>query len=129
MHRAAIVLLCLGCTCATARAQTTGRTPIAPTTPTPVPRRADNLNTIELASAHRERARSVEEKTSGLWQSWLVSICDGCVSLPPAKQHVQAVARRDAELASRRPSLHTEKRSAQTDLSNRSLDAIRSMPR
>ncbi|MCJ2013866.1 hypothetical protein [Methylobacterium sp. J-076] len=44
-----------------------------------------DLNTVELASAHREQARSMEEKTDGLWQSWLVSVCDGCGDRKPAK--------------------------------------------
>ena len=37
-----------------------------------------DLDTLQLASAHRERAKSLEEKTNGLYQSWLVSICQGC---------------------------------------------------
>lgn len=42
------------------------------------PQQQSDLNTLELASAHRERAKSMEEKTNGLWQSWLVSVCEGC---------------------------------------------------
>jgi hypothetical protein len=42
------------------------------------PQQQSDLNTVELASAHRERARSMQEKTNGLWQSWLVSVCEGC---------------------------------------------------
>lgn len=42
------------------------------------PRQQTDLDTFKLASAHRERADSMREKTNGLWQSWLVSICEGC---------------------------------------------------
>ena len=52
----------------------------------PKPRQQSDLDTVELASAHRERAESVQEKTNGLWQSWLVSICQGCgADQKPAK--------------------------------------------
>lgn len=44
----------------------------------PKPKEQAALDTMKLASAHRERAESVEERTNGLWQSWLVSICEGC---------------------------------------------------
>jgi hypothetical protein len=44
----------------------------------PKPEKQSDLNTENLASAHRERAMSVQQKTDGLWQSWLVSICEGC---------------------------------------------------
>ncbi|MDP4027211.1 hypothetical protein Q8W71_32065 [Methylobacterium sp. NEAU 140] len=44
-----------------------------------------DLDTVALASAHRERAKSSEEKTNGLWQSWLVSVCDGCGDQKPAQ--------------------------------------------
>jgi hypothetical protein len=44
----------------------------------PKPAAQKDLNTFDLASAHRERAASMEEKTNGLWQSWLVSVCEGC---------------------------------------------------
>ncbi|GJD58899.1 hypothetical protein [Methylobacterium dankookense] len=46
----------------------------------PKPAAQRDLNTFALASAHRERAASMEEKTNGLWQSWLVSVCEGCGS-------------------------------------------------
>jgi hypothetical protein len=42
------------------------------------PRQQTDLDTYKIASAHRERADSMREKTNGLWQSWLVSICEGC---------------------------------------------------
>ena len=44
----------------------------------PVPEQRTDLDTSKLASAHRERAASMQERTNGLWQSWLVSICEGC---------------------------------------------------
>lgn len=49
------------------------------------PKEQTDLNTVELASAHRERAKSMEEKTDGLWQSWLVSVCQGCGDQRPAR--------------------------------------------
>ncbi|WCS28896.1 hypothetical protein LOK46_32410 (plasmid) [Methylobacterium sp. NMS14P] len=49
------------------------------------PKKQSDLNTFELASAHRERAESAQEKTDGLWQSWLVSVCDGCGDQKSAK--------------------------------------------
>jgi len=49
------------------------------------PAQQSDLNTGELASAHRERAKSMEQKTDGLWQSWLVSVCDGCGDQKPAR--------------------------------------------
>lgn len=44
----------------------------------PKPKQQLDLDTFKLASAHREKATSIEEKTNGLWQSWLVSVCQGC---------------------------------------------------
>lgn len=46
--------------------------------PEPEIRKQTDLDTFQLASAHREQAESMREKTNGLWQSWLVSICEGC---------------------------------------------------
>lgn len=46
----------------------------------PRPTEQGDLNTSQLASAHREQAASMQEKTNGLWQSWLVSVCEGCGS-------------------------------------------------
>ena len=57
-----------------------------PDSPPPAaPRQQSDLDTVALASAHRERADSVQEKTTGLWQSWLVSVCDGCGDQKPAR--------------------------------------------
>lgn len=49
------------------------------------PKTQSDLNTVALASAHREEAKSADEKTNGLWQSWVVSVCDGCGDQKPAK--------------------------------------------
>lgn len=49
------------------------------------PEKQTDLNTFELASAHREQARSMQEKTDGLWQSWLVSVCAGCGDQKPVR--------------------------------------------
>lgn len=84
---------------------TTGSLPVAPTpvVPTPAgppekrdvrldelrtatePKKQSDLDTFALASAHREQAESADERTNGLWQSWLVSVCDGCGDQKPAK--------------------------------------------
>ena len=58
-----------------------------PDSPPPpvVPRQQSDLDTVALASAHRERAESVQERTTGLWQSWVVSVCDGCGDQKPAR--------------------------------------------
>lgn len=44
----------------------------------PKPTVQADLNTLQLASAQRERADSYEDRTNGLWQSWAVAICQGC---------------------------------------------------
>ena len=49
------------------------------------PKKQSDLDTVALASANRERAESAQEKTNGLWQSWLVSVCDGCGDQKPAR--------------------------------------------
>jgi hypothetical protein len=94
--------VCVGCG---GEPTTTGALPVAPTpvAPTPVvlpekrdvqldelhtpsePKKQADLDTVALASAHRERAESQQERTNGLWQSWLVSVCDGCGDQKPAK--------------------------------------------
>ncbi|MCJ2067988.1 hypothetical protein MKK75_04050 [Methylobacterium sp. J-030] len=51
----------------------------------PQPKQQSDLDTVALASAHREQAKSVDEKTNGLWQSWVVSVCDGCGDQKPAR--------------------------------------------
>lgn len=49
------------------------------------PKKQSDLDTVALASAHREQAKSADERTNGLWQSWVVSVCDGCGDQKPAK--------------------------------------------
>lgn len=44
----------------------------------PRPKAQPDLDTVQLAAAHRERAASHDERTNGLWQSWVVAICKGC---------------------------------------------------
>lgn len=128
MRRLVLALIWLSCSCIAADAQQTGRIPIEPSSSGPAPKQATDLDTLKLASAHREKPQSMDERTNGLWQSWLVSICQGCVDLPPGAQHVQAVARRDAEESRRSASARINQRSAQNDLSTEALDQIRSLP-
>ncbi|MEL6062453.1 MULTISPECIES: hypothetical protein [unclassified Methylobacterium] len=112
---------------------------------TAAPRQQSDLDTVALASAHRERAASVQEKTHGLWQSWLVSVCDGCGDQRPARAlkmedwpdrdgpaatgsltHTtrSAAARQDIKLAGPHP-----RGSLEADLSPANIDSIRRMPR
>ena len=44
----------------------------------PKARAQGDLDTTQLAAAQRARATSSEERTNGLWQSWVVAICQGC---------------------------------------------------
>ncbi|MEA1833460.1 hypothetical protein U8607_15350 [Methylobacterium durans] len=60
----------------------------------PATKQQPDLDTLKLASAHRERAQSVQERTNGLWQSWLVSICEGC---GPSGRPYQDSIRNDME--------------------------------
>ena len=54
----------------------------------PEPKKQSDLDTVRLATAPRERAASVEEKTNGLWQSWLTSVCEGCGDTPSYRKTV-----------------------------------------
>lgn len=63
---------------AQAAAQDGGRSMLDKLRAAPAPEQQRDLDTMTLASAHRERAESIEQRTSGLWQSWLVSVCEGC---------------------------------------------------
>ena len=109
------------------------------------PRQQSDLDTFALASAHRERARSMEEKTDGLWQSWVVSVCKGCGDQKPARAlKLEDWPTRDAALTTgsvdRKPSLEkmhsaeakrTEVHrhgSLEADLSPENVDSIRRMP-
>ncbi|SDN03395.1 hypothetical protein SAMN05216360_105147 [Methylobacterium phyllostachyos] len=108
------------------------------------PRQQPDLDTVALASAHRERAESVDEKTTGLWQSWVVSVCDGCGDQKPAKalkledwpyrtspvttgsvlhKALPVAARADAK-----PSAPHPHGTLEADLSPENVDSIRRMP-
>ena len=109
------------------------------------PKKQSDLDTVALASAHRERAESVQEKTNGLWQSWVVSICDGCGDQKPVKSwRYEEWPRREVSLTTRsvdhkpppEKARHTEAKRAEVrhhgsleaDLSPEKVDAIRRMP-
>lgn len=109
----------------------------------PRPKPATDIDTLRLASAQRERATSVEERTNGLWQSWLVSICEGCGDTASYRKTVGddfikrkglylarsegRALRRQALLASTRTPRGTG-RSLYADLSPRNIGQIRRMP-
>jgi len=109
------------------------------------PGQQPDLDTVALAAAHRQHAASVEEKTNGLWQSWLVSVCDGCGDQKPAKalkledwpyrtspvttgsvlhKALPVAARADAKPATARP-----RGALEADLSPEKVGSIRRMPR
>ena len=109
------------------------------------PKKQSDLDTVALASAHRERAESVREKTNGLWQSWTVSICDGCDDQQPYKRRrledwpvrnvpmttgsidkAPPVKRPHAE--AKRSDIHPHG-TLEADLSPENVDSIRRMPR
>ncbi|MCJ2122074.1 hypothetical protein [Methylobacterium sp. J-077] len=102
------------------------------------PRPQSDLDTLPLASAHREQARSAQEKTDGLWQSWLVSVCDGCGDQKPARaSRAEDWPKREAATApgDHRPSPIRVRaadspphRSLAADLSPESIAGIRRMP-
>jgi hypothetical protein len=108
------------------------------------PMQQTDLDTFELASAHRERAESMREKTNGLWQSWLVSICEGC---GPERQpyfkrrptQISEKATSKPDVAQNKPSDMPKTRATQThrrssvitiasDLSDSNIDQIRRAP-
>lgn len=70
---AVLILLTAG-----ARAQDGGKAALDRLGSLPKPAQQSDLDTVTLASAHRERAESMQQRTDGLWQSWLVSVCEGC---------------------------------------------------
>ncbi len=109
----------------------------------PAPKHAKDLDTLQLASAQRERVASVEEKTNGLWQSWLVSVCEGCGDTPSYRKTVgDDFANRKARFlsslksnavrarvdASRAQSPTKSGRSLYADLSSENISRIRRMP-
>lgn len=112
--------------------------------PTGEPTQQSDLDTVALASAHRERAESVQEKTTGLWQSWLVSVCDGCGDQKPAKAlKVEDWPYRDAPVTTgsishtahpvaahpdAKPPARRPRGTLEADLSPDNVDSIRRMP-
>ncbi|KQP38371.1 hypothetical protein ASF49_05050 [Methylobacterium sp. Leaf104] len=114
----------------------------------PVPSQAKDLDTLQLASAQRERAASIEEKTNGLWQSWTVSICEGCGATPSYRKTIDddfANRKRLADLKSKTapsktapaksarqapepPTAQAPGRSLYADLSTENISQIRRMP-
>lgn len=68
----------LVCAATAAPAQTEGQPRRLDVPSGPATKQQADLDTMKLAAAHRERAETVQERTNGLWQSWLVSICEGC---------------------------------------------------
>ena len=104
----------------------------------PPPKQQADLDTERLAAARRERAASVQERTDGLWQSWRVSICQGCgVDQPPSGERVTAAKPRDVaavEQAAVRPVENPRPRgqgrtaSLYDDLSTENIDRIRRGP-
>ena len=76
--RSAIIIAVLTCVAGPALAQSNDDARLNELQAAPEPAQQKDLDTFKLASAHRERAESQREKTNGLWQSWLVSICEGC---------------------------------------------------
>lgn len=109
----------------------------------PVPKQAPDLDTMQLASAQRERAASMEEKTNGLWQSWTMSICEGCGDTPSYKKTVsdnfankkpryatgsEGSALRRQALTSRSRTPDKAPHSLYADLSTENISQIRRMP-
>lgn len=110
----------------------------------PEPKKQGDLDTLQLASAHRERAVSVEERTNGLWQSWLTSVCEGCGDTPSYRKTVdddfanrRSLASRGSEsLAGREPSKRLPRNKPESfgrplyaDLSPEIVGQIRRMPK
>ncbi|WP_336488523.1 hypothetical protein [Methylobacterium nigriterrae] len=82
MRLSTMALIALASTASGALAQTRDPKLLDDVPRAPATKQQSDLDPLTLASAQRERARSVEERTSGLWQSWLVSICQGCGEAP-----------------------------------------------
>lgn len=109
------------------------------------PQQQTDLDTVALASAHRAQAQSMAEKTDGLWQSWLVSVCDGCGDQKPARalkledwpnrNALATTGSIDHRAAAEKPRQVEAKRvevrhygSLEADLSPENVDSIRRMP-
>jgi hypothetical protein len=108
------------------------------------PAQQTDLDTFKIASAHREKAESMREKTNGLWQSWLVSICEGCG--PERQPYFKRSPTQVSEKAAPKPAIlqnksndtpkitaiQPQKRSrivtVASDLSDSSIDQIRRAP-
>lgn len=112
----------------------------------PQPKQHSDLDTVALASAQREQAKSMEEKTNGLWQSWVVSVCKGCGDQEPAKAlRLEDWPLRDAPTTTgsiehnpRREKVQANEAkrvavqhhgSLEADLSPENVDSIRRMPK
>ena len=109
------------------------------------PEKQSDLDTVALASAHREQAESVQEKTNGLWQSWLVSVCDGCGDQQPYRRRrledwpVRSVPLTTGSIDKVAPEKKRHAEAKRTDkhprgtleanLSPENVDSIRRMPR
>jgi hypothetical protein len=111
----------------------------------PEPKQQKDLDTLQLASAHRERSESMQERTNGLWQSWTTSICEGCGGNTPSyRKTIQddfanrksfvglspgapAVAPDPSPRRAAAPA--RDGRQLYSDLSTENIDQIRRMPR
>ena len=108
------------------------------------PSQQTDLDTFKLASAHREKAESMREKTNGLWQSRLVSICEGCGAerQPYFKRRSSQVSEKAApkpaivrgksndtpKIAAIQPQKRSRVITVASDLSDSSIDQIRRAP-
>lgn len=134
----ALILLSAG-----AQAQDGGKAVIDQLGALPRPAQQGDLDTFALASAHRERAETMQQRTDGLWQSWLVSVCEGCgearrpFSDREGAEYLRKLRAAQPEQAPSRPRLtyyvppgdrvpRTDNISA--DLSNENIDQIRRDP-
>jgi hypothetical protein len=109
----------------------------------PAPKQANDIDTLQLASAHRERAASIEEKTNGLWQSWTTSICEGCGNTPSYEKTIRddfanrkgfagpnagSEAAKPRQAAQQKVPPQEYGQRLYTDLSTENIDQIRRMP-
>ena len=109
----------------------------------PEPKQQKDIDTLQLASARRERAESVREKTEGLWQSWTTSICEGCGDTPFYRKTIEkdfatrkglagvtsGTVASGPQPAVRGEALERYGRRLYTDLSPETVGQIRRMPR
>ena len=145
--RSAIIVVAMICAAGPVAAQSFEDAKMDEIQATPQPEQQKDLDTFKLASAHRERAETVREKTNGLWQSWLVSICEGCgpERQPYFKRERTQVSEgaRSNVVAAQKPTVAAPKTvavvakppkpamhaSLVADLSPSNIDQIRRMPR